>query len=50
MRATAGKRQMDYSLFKGLFGLLLFGAAFAIGIAQLVSVRRARRSDEDSPD
>lgn len=41
---------MDYALFKGLFGLLLFGAAFAIGVAQLISVRRSRRRDHDQSD
>lgn len=44
---------MDYATFKPLFGLLMFGAAFAFGFAQLASLRadrRKRESSDDQPD
>ncbi len=39
---------MDYSTFKGLFGLLIFGSVFAFGIWQLISIKRLRRQDRES--
>lgn len=38
---------MDYGLFKGLQGLLFFGAAFGWGIWQLVALKRDARKAEE---
>lgn len=39
--------EMDYGAFKGLLGLLFFGAVFVFGFWQLAALRRDRHGDRD---
>jgi O-antigen ligase len=39
--------ETDYGVFKGLLGLLFFGAVFVFGFWQLAALRRDRRKEQD---
>lgn len=39
---------MDYSTFKGLFALLIFGSVIGVGIWQLLAIKQVRRQDRET--
>ena len=43
-------RVVEYGIFKPLLGLLFFGAVFALGIWQLIDLKKDRKQKERDDD